>query len=147
MLKKIKERIRKELENEDDTKLVKEGDFLTVFKKIGINKSVIKTINIKPDFEIDELEGAVNYAFIINDFFDAFKTLNKFLLLKKVGVPLEFKKLIFYVKEDTELYINEEKGVITTQNTYSTKELWNKLLELIEDVEEKIEKRILIIRI
>lgn len=146
MLKKQREKIVKELEEEEDAKEVIEGDYINIFKRIGYDKSVIKTLNVKPDYIINELEGAQDYVFIVREFFDVFKTINKFLLFKNLGVPLDFKKLIFYIEEDEELYINEEKGIITTENKYSTNDLWKNLLKLVEDAEQKLQKIIILRR-
>ncbi|MBN1923817.1 MAG: hypothetical protein JW791_03595 [Nanoarchaeota archaeon] len=143
MLKK-EEKLLKEIKSWDDTVSVEKGDYLTFFKRIGDKKSVTKSVNIKPDFVVNELNNGVSYVFVIETAFDAFKILSKFLFFKKLGVPLDFKKLYFFVEENEELLISEEHGLINTENKMTSEDLWDNILSLVKDYEEKLEKEIIL---
>ncbi len=140
MLKKVRE----ELEKLNNTLSIEEGDYISVFKRIGERKSVTKTLNIKPDFIIHEVRKGYSYAFIIRNAFDAFKVLNKFLLFKELGMPFNYKTLYFFVEEEEELYLNEEHGVLRTEEKHTTRDLWHKIQELVNGYERELDKRVIL---
>ena len=84
------EKVLKELKEDEDAESVEKGEEIIVSKNIGYNKNVTKNLKMKPSFTVREFNNGLNYVFIVESVFDVFKTLNKFLLFKTLGVPLDF---------------------------------------------------------
>ena len=137
----LKERVKEELE---ELGSVEESDYVRVFKKVGVSKAVFKTLNLKPDFAVTEHDEGKDYVFIMKSVFGAFKIISKFLLFRKLNVPLDFKKLIFYIEEDEELYINEQRSAVTTEDKYTAKDVMKTVSELVQEYSRKLEKEIII---
>ncbi|PIU63475.1 hypothetical protein COZ55_00435 [archaeon CG_4_8_14_3_um_filter_38_5] len=140
----LKEKVLKDIKENNDVKEVEEGDYITIFKRVGDGRIVRKTLNVKPDFIIHEFNNAVDYAFINTNLFDTFKVLNKLLLFRELNTPMDFKKLYFYTEHHEEVYINREEGIIVNETKYSTKELWNQVINLVKRYERKLQKEIIL---
>lgn len=147
MLKNLEEKVKKLLEDEPEVKSISKGDYITVFKKLGVYKSSTKTINLKPDYIAERLRGGIDYIFICSSVFDCFNIMSKFALFNLLKLPLDCRRLIFYFEDDEPLYNVEEFGLLNSQNKYKVSNCFNQVLELTNWFSEKIKKEIVIKRV
>lgn len=136
------DKIKGIIEKEYDTKEVIKGDFLKTFKHIGEYKTINTLINLKPDLIVYKIKGQKQYVFIVDDLFECFKVLSKILLLKQSSIFLESKEVIFYVKNNVECFIKEEKGFLVERRVFDSNNLKNEINGVIKFFEIKLDMKI-----
>jgi hypothetical protein len=139
----IKEEILKRLKEKNEVKQVLPGDYLDFFKRIGDNKSVTKTMNIKPDYFIEYFDNSKDCLFLVDDTFMMFNYLSKLAILKMLNCEFDFKKILFY-SNDLKLISSIEKGIISEKKMITTLDSINYINDLVDYFEQKIGKKILL---
>jgi hypothetical protein len=139
----IREEILKKLKEDSEIRQVLPGDYIGFFKRIGINKSVNKIMNIKPDYFIEYYDNSSSCLFFIENAFEAFSHLSKLAVLKMLNCEFDFKSVIFYSK-NSKLIESEEKGIISEKKSINNADAIDYINRLIYDFEQKIGKKIIL---
>jgi len=137
------EEILKKLRENDDVKEVVSGDYLSFFKRIGDNKSVTKVMDFKPDYFVNYFDGSFDCVVFTDNVFSVFSHLSKLLIFKRLNCELDFKSIIFYSKE-SKLLESEDLGLITEKKKVDTLDAKNFILELINDFEKRLGKKVVL---
>jgi hypothetical protein len=139
----LKEEILKKLKENNEVMDVVPGDYLGFFKRIGENKSVIKVMDVKPDYFIKYFDNSVDCLFFAREAFEIFNYLSKLSVLKSLNCEFDFKNIVFY-SNNSKLLEHEQKGVISERKIISALDAINSINELIFEFEKKIGKKIIL---
>jgi len=140
----MEEKIKKELLKDEKIKEVFVGEYINVFRKVGDNKTINKSLNLKPDFITSRIPNGVDYVFVMNSIFDIFKVLNKILIFKISGILLECSNLIFFITENELVYLTETKSFINEKSEVRANDLIVPIEKLATEFSKRIDKRIII---